>query len=64
MSSDEQKVEIEKQYGRIGIRAGERLPMPRGLSKEPDYLAFLRQVPDGSGVQGFTATMARGAARA
>jgi hypothetical protein len=33
--------------------------MPRGLKTEADYLVFLRQVPDGSGVQGFTATMAR-----
>ena len=59
MTTEQQKAEVEREYHRIGIRAGERLPMPRGLSNESDYLVFLRQVPDGSGVQGFTATMAQ-----
>ena len=57
--SSEQQAEIEKQYKRIGIRPGDRLPMPRGLKGDSDYLIFLRQVPDGSGIQGFTAAMAR-----
>jgi hypothetical protein len=64
MSTEQQKAEIEREYSRIGIRSGERLPMPRGLSSESDYLVFLRQIPDGSGVQGFTATMAQRAKRA
>jgi len=59
MSDEQQRAAIEREYGRIGIRVGERLPMPRGLKTESDYLVFLRQVPDGSGVRGFTATMAR-----
>jgi hypothetical protein len=33
--------------------------MPRGLKNELDYLIFLRQVPDASGIQGFTTTMAQ-----
>ena len=57
--SSEQQGEIERQYERIGVRPGDRLPMPRGLKGESDYLNFLRQVPDGSGIQGFTATMAQ-----
>jgi hypothetical protein len=57
--SSEQQAEIQRQYERIGIRSGDRLPMPRDLNGESDYLTFLQQVPDGSGVQGFTATMAR-----
>ena len=61
--SGDQKADIEKQYERIGIRPGDRLPMPRGLKGESDYLIFLRQVPDGSGIQGFTAAMARRAER-
>ncbi len=64
MLTEQQKAEIEREYARIGIRSGERLPMPRGLSSESDYLVFLRQVPDDSGVQGFTATMAHRAKRA
>lgn len=55
----ERQAEIEREYTRIGIRPGDRLPMPRGLQGEADYLNFLRQVPDASGVQGFTATMAQ-----
>ena len=64
MSTEQQKAEIEREYARIGIRSGERLPMPRGLNSESDYLVFLHQVPDGSGVHGFTATMAQRAKRA
>ena len=61
--SAEQKADIEKQYERIGIRPGDRLPMLRGLKGESDYLIFLRQVPDGTGIRGFTAAMARHAER-
>lgn len=57
---DEQRdAEIAREYTRIGIAAGARLPLPRGLGSAAEYLAFLRQVPDGSGVVGFTATMAQ-----
>jgi hypothetical protein len=59
MTDEQRRAAIEREYRRIGIRVGERLPMPRGLGTEADYLAFLLQVPDGSGIQGFTATMAR-----
>lgn len=59
MSNDQERIEIEREYTRIGIRAGDRLPMPRGLNGGSDYLAFLRQVPDGSGLPGFAATMAQ-----
>jgi hypothetical protein len=55
--SNDQHVEIEREYRRIGLTTVDRLPMPRGLRDESDYLRFLRQVPDASGVQGFTATM-------
>ncbi len=56
--ASEQQADIEREYKRIGIRPGERLPMPRGLNGESDYLIFLRRVPDDTGMQGFTATMA------
>ncbi len=59
MSSEQPNAEIEREYKRIGIHAGQRLPLPRGLKSESDLLRFLRQVPDGSGIQGFTATMAQ-----
>ena len=55
----ERQAEIEREYTRIGIRPGDRLPMPRRLKGDADYLSFLRQVPDASGIQGFTATMAQ-----
>ena len=55
--SNERQAEIEREYERIGIRSGDRLPMPRGVKGDAEYLSFLRQVPDGTGVQGFTATM-------
>lgn len=59
MSKEQERVEIEREYARIGIRPGERLPMPRGLNGGSDYLAFLRRVPAGSGLPGFAATMAQ-----
>lgn len=59
MSKDQERIEIERQYARIGIQPGDRLPMPRGLNGDSDYVAFLRQVPDGSGLPGFAATMAQ-----
>ena len=62
--SSEQQAEIEREYKRIGIRPGDRLPMPRGLNGEADFLIFLRQVPDESGPQGFAATMAQRAKHA
>jgi hypothetical protein len=64
MSTESQNAEIEREYTRIGISSGERLPMPRGLRGASDYLVFLRQVPDSSGVQGFTATLEKRAKRA
>lgn len=57
--NEQQNAEVAREYTRIGIAQGERLPLPRGLGSGAEYLAFLRQVPDGSGVAGFTAVMAR-----
>ena len=59
-SSEPQSPDVKREYRRIGLGAGERLPLPKGLKSESDYLAFLRQRPDASGVQGFMATMAAG----
>jgi hypothetical protein len=55
--NNQQPNEVTREYARIGVREGERLPMPRGLERPDVYLAFLRQVPDGSGTDGFVATM-------
>lgn len=60
--SEQQSAQIAQEYVRIGIAKGERLPLPRGLDSASDYLAFLHQVPDGSGVSGIPAAMARPAA--
>jgi len=57
-SSEPQSPDVKREYQRIGLGAGERLPLPKGLKSESDYLAFLKQVPDASGVRGFMATMA------
>jgi hypothetical protein len=57
--TSEQQTAVDREYNRIGIRPGERLPMPRGLTGELDYLRFLREIPDGSGVKGFTEAMAQ-----
>lgn len=59
MSKEQERIEIEREYTRIGIRPGDRLPMPRGLNGGSEYVSFLRQVPDGSGLPGFAATMAQ-----
>jgi hypothetical protein len=56
--NEQEDAEIVREYTRIGIAAGARLPLPQGIGSAADYLSFLRQVPDGSGVAGFTATMA------
>jgi len=61
--SDQQSAEIAREYTRIGVGKGDRLPLPRGLASASEYLSFLRQVPDASGVPGFTATMAGRATR-
>jgi hypothetical protein len=61
--SSEQQTAVDREYHRIGIRTGERLPMPRGLNGESDYLKFLREVPDGSGAKGFAEAMAQRAKR-
>lgn len=58
MWSEQQQDEIAREYFRIGIHAGTRLPLPRDIQKATDYLTFLRLVPDGSGLQGFERTMA------
>jgi len=55
--SNDQQTAVDREYNRIGIRQGERLPMPRGLKDDLDYLRFLREIPDGSGVKGFTEAM-------
>lgn len=59
MSSTQEQAEIERELKRIGIQPDDRLPLPQGLNGGPDYVAFLRQVPDGSGVKGFIAAMGR-----
>jgi len=52
--------EVEREYTRIGLGPNDRLPQPKGIKSDSEYLAFLRRVPDKSGVQGFIATMAKG----
>ena len=57
MWSEQEQSDVEKETRRIGILPGQLLPLPRGISTAADYLDFLRRVPDGSGVAGFTATL-------
>ena len=57
--SSQPRSDIEAELRRIGIRPADRLPMPRDLKSDSDYLVFLRQVPDASGIRGFAATMAQ-----
>ncbi len=52
MWSQDQLAELARQYERLGLRTGERLPMP--AFEDPDkILDVFRRAPDGSGVAGF-----------
>ena len=57
MWSDQEQAEITRELKRIGIQPGARLPQPRRVRTTPVYIAFLRRVPNDSGVAGFTETM-------
>ena len=59
MTTKDLRQEYEREYRRIGVSAGERLPTPRGMKSDAEYLAFLRSVPDGSGRQGMLDSLTR-----
>jgi putative transposase len=63
MSSRQIIAAYEREYQRIGIHPGDRLPLPQGLESDIEYLVFLRTVPDGSGRAGFLAALAARGAR-
>jgi hypothetical protein len=52
MWSEDQLAELARQYERLGLRAGERLPMPAFEDTDKIWDVF-RRAPDGSGVAGF-----------
>lgn len=50
--SEAQVAELARQYERLGLRAGERLPMP-AFDDPEKILDVFRRVPEGTGVAGF-----------
>jgi hypothetical protein len=52
MWSEAQRAEVAREYQRIGIRAGERLPAP-AFDDPVLILALLGQIPDGAGAAGY-----------
>jgi hypothetical protein len=50
-----QRDELAREYARIGIRKGERMPYPAdaGLAEPAGFLALLRGIPDGAGLPGY-----------
>ena len=56
----EQRDELAREFGRVGIRAGDQLPTLRGPAGAPDeYLALVRSIPDGAGLAGFLDALPR-----
>jgi hypothetical protein len=60
--TDDQLVEIEQQYKRIGYRNGEIWPSPPAHLNGEQILALLRAVPDRAGLKGWTDALAGAAA--
>jgi hypothetical protein len=60
--TDDQLVEIEKHYKRIGYRAGELWPSPPAHWDGERILQLLRGVPDRTGIAGYKAALAGAAA--
>jgi hypothetical protein len=51
--SNEQRSALEREYKRIGYRLGERWPAPPHDTRPDEFLALLRSVKTGSGLQGY-----------
>ena len=60
MWTTEQLEALQREYGRIGSKPGERWPAPDSRFTPEQHLAMLLQVPDGGGVAGYFALL-RGA---
>lgn len=56
-----QREELAREYARIGIEKGERLPYPDDarLSEPPRFLGLLRSIADGAGVTGYIAALGK-----
>jgi hypothetical protein len=52
MWSEQQLSEVAREYVRIGIRDGERLPAP-AFDDPEKILDMLRRIPDGAGAAGY-----------
>lgn len=50
--------QLGQEYRRIGIREGERLPTPAFGDDAERFLAMLRRIPDGAGIQGYLQALA------
>lgn len=59
MTTNDLRQAYEREYHRIGISAGERLPRPSGMKSDAEYLSFLQSVSTGSGRQGLLDSLAR-----
>jgi hypothetical protein len=53
--------ELTREYARIGIGKGERMPYPddEELAEPARFLALLRTIPDRAGLPGYLATLRR-----
>lgn len=55
----EQRAALERECARIGFRKDQLLPAPQRDLTPEEALTLFRSVPDGSGLQGYLAALAR-----
>jgi hypothetical protein len=58
--SEEQRAESARQYQRIGYKPGELWPAPPEHLTADQVLELMRRVPDGGGLAGWRAVLAKG----
>jgi hypothetical protein len=57
--SEQQRAHLAAEYQRIGYRPGERWPAPPEELTAEDLLALFARIPDGGGLEGYRAELAR-----
>ena len=57
--TDSQRAELAREYARVDYRAGDRWPAPPEETTPADLLALFKTIPDGAGLEGYAAALAR-----
>ena len=57
--SEQQRAKLAAEYQRIGYRPGEQWPAPPEELSSGELLALFARIPDGAGLDGYRAELAR-----